>query len=431
MIRAVMDFVASGFYLYIWGRSDRSDILAGSVCLSILAGAMVPSSLHANEVGPLGGWMAAETRSDISADPGGERYIGLMADRNVGPCLVVGIPNPRDIVGVKNALNTYRYGMILSELEYYEPAHPPQETNGPGGPLDVYSGRSDMQPGVEIIRAVLIASKETGADPTLLLSIAWFESQNNAKSRNRLSTATGLFQFTHDSWIEAVKKYGEQHGYGWLSKSITTRDNGTLVVQQRFLRKILELRQDPTVSAIFAAEVILSNNNRLEENIGRKTADADLYFLHVLGLNGASRFLRVAYTSPEASSMAVIPGAVKRNPGLFSSGGRILSAGEARKRVENALQQTKTEYRKIVRDGHTVPASPSVGHDNRTGIVAHADNKGLTHVARHQAHIRTQHVVSRGLLHFLPKNSGEHRKSASKTSGKPLIQLAHANNALK
>ena len=57
-------------------------------------------------------------------------------------------------------------------------------------------------------------------------------------------------------------------------------------------REIMALRKDPTANAVMAGAFANSNAKVLNDRLGRKPTDGELYMAHFLGASGAARFIK-------------------------------------------------------------------------------------------------------------------------------------------
>nr|WP_302474501.1 transglycosylase SLT domain-containing protein [Roseococcus sp. MDT2-1-1] len=177
-----------------------------------------------------------------------------------------------------------------------------------------------------VLTAFVSAQQATGLSAEFLRLIAERESSLNPKARNRSSSATGLMQFTDDTWLEAVRDFGAQHGLrGYAALLRTDRDGNITTQDPRALRHILKLREDPRLSVAMAAERLRAARPRLEESLGRTVEPADLYLVHLLGVTGARRFLAAMRTDPNTTGVAVAGTAARSNINVFVRAGRPLS----------------------------------------------------------------------------------------------------------
>jgi Transglycosylase SLT domain len=190
-----------------------------------------------------------------------------------------------------------------------------------------------------VLNAIRGAARSTGVDPDLLAAIAWRESRFNPAARNRQSSATGLLQFTSETWLRAVWSFGAQHDLAHFAAAIRKDRSGVFVVSdQRMRTAIMQLRSDPALSASLAAESIVQQGKALQDQLGRSATPADLYLLHVLGRNGAARFIQAVATNPSDSSLQVASFKVMRNAGLLPRDGRPLTLANTYNAVTVLLQ---------------------------------------------------------------------------------------------
>ena len=181
-----------------------------------------------------------------------------------------------------------------------------------------------------IIGAIKTASKETGVDFSYLMNKAAQESGFKADAKAKTSSATGLYQFTEQTWLSMVRQYGDKHGVGVLAEKIAVRADGSSTVQDSALRRqILNLRKNPEVSAAMAAELAQENKNYLQTHIGGTIGNTELYLAHFLGPHGAAQFIQAARNNPEAKAAALLPDAAGANKSVFfNAEGKQLSVAQ-------------------------------------------------------------------------------------------------------
>ncbi|MGK7869992.1 transglycosylase SLT domain-containing protein [Falsiroseomonas sp. E2-1-a20] len=175
-------------------------------------------------------------------------------------------------------------------------------------------------PPAEIVRALFQASRATGADPALLLALAWRESSFDRKAANRQSTALGLMQFTEATWLETVRDFGPRHGLAAQARAIVTdRRTGRISVRdERSRRYLLALRTDARLSAVLAAARLVAEAPALEAALGRPLTPVDLYAVHFLGRTGARRFLAEMDRAPGQAVVRVVSAdGLARNRNVF------------------------------------------------------------------------------------------------------------------
>ena len=178
--------------------------------------------------------------------------------------------------------------------------------------------------------AIAYAARTTGVDFDYLLGQAKLESGLNARAHASTSSATGLYQFIDQSWLNVVKKHGAEHGLAWAADAIQPGGNGKMSVADPATKQaILALRNDPSISSIMAAASASDNGQALQGALGRTATGTDLYMAHFLGLGGATRFLSTMQASPSATGAALFPAAAAANRNVFYDGdgnARSLSA---------------------------------------------------------------------------------------------------------
>ncbi len=220
--------------------------------------------------------------------------------------------------------------------------------------------------GPAVARALRDAARATGADPALLLAMAWKESRFDPAARNPLSSARGLMQFTDATWLEAVRDFGPRHGLARHAAPLfTDRRDGTISASSpRHLARVLKLRDDPRLSALMAAERIGSEREGLERALGRASAPADLYAVHLLGPAGARRFLAELRRAPSRPALeAVGQDSVGANRGVFLARGtgRPLSLAEVHAAFGSVVEEQRAARAGLL-GGLTAPSAARTGH---------------------------------------------------------------------
>jgi hypothetical protein len=162
------------------------------------------------------------------------------------------------------------------------------------------------------------ASRATNVDFGFLLTQAGQESGYRSDAKSATSSASGLFQFVESTWLDMVRRHGAQHGIGDLARSVAVDDSGRpSVADPATRRRILDLRNDPKLSAAFAAEYARSNKQELERSLGRKVGNTDLYLAHFLGPAGATQFLRGIARDSLTPAADLLPEAAGANRAVF------------------------------------------------------------------------------------------------------------------
>ncbi len=175
------------------------------------------------------------------------------------------------------------------------------------------------------IRAAVVPAE---ADFAYLMQTAKLESRLNPKARAKTSSATGLYQFIDETWLELVGRHGGKLGYDHYAQAIRA---GTLTPPLR--ARILALRTDPKVAAHMAAAYAVQNRQTLEMALGRPVDEVEQYFAHFLGPTGAVRFFRALRATPGAPAAKLFPAAARANRSVFYNGGRPYSLEDVHARI--------------------------------------------------------------------------------------------------
>jgi hypothetical protein len=166
--------------------------------------------------------------------------------------------------------------------------------------------------------AIASAAAKTGVDFGFLVNQARIESGMNPNARANTSSASGLFQFTKQTWLGTVKDHGANHGLAWAAGAITARTSGGFAVSDPETRQaILNMRYNPEAASAMAAELARDNNSYLSAELDRAPEQVDLYLAHFLGESGAAKFLKAYDQSPDAAAAPSLPAAAAANRAIF------------------------------------------------------------------------------------------------------------------
>lgn len=192
-------------------------------------------------------------------------------------------------------------------------------------PTDPISG-TPRTPQSEVMSAIRQASERTGVDFSYLLEEAKAESSLNPAARAATTSARGLFQFIESTWLEIIDRHGAGHGLEAEAAAITRDSRGRPVVNDPEQRAaILNLRDDPRISALMAAELALDNEKVLQRKLGREVSNTELYMAHFLGAGGAAKFLQSLNDNPDIEAEYIVPAAARNNQAVFYKGGQALT----------------------------------------------------------------------------------------------------------
>ncbi|MDH3899706.1 MAG: transglycosylase SLT domain-containing protein [Gammaproteobacteria bacterium] len=183
-----------------------------------------------------------------------------------------------------------------------------------------YEGRFKI--GSDVLAAIQLGSIRTGVDFTFLMELAKVESNFNPTARAKKSSAAGLFQFTDNSWLEAIRIFGADYGLKDYATRVKLIDNVKHEQQQiarSLQQQVLALRLNPRLSTLLAAENIKRNLRNLSYKTRREPGRTDLYLSHFFGLNGALMFLKTLDEEPTAIAGEIFPGAAASNLAVFQN----------------------------------------------------------------------------------------------------------------
>lgn len=207
----------------------------------------------------------------------------------------------------------------------------------------------------DVVRnAIRRAAEATGVDFSLLVETARRESALNPAARAGTSSATGLFQFIESTWLDMVRRHGAEHGLGAQAAALS---NGADAATRN---AILDLRNDPEISARMAGELARENALALQSRLGRAPTAGELYAAHVMGPGGAARLIEAAARG-EQNAAALFPREAAANRGLFYARGEPRSAQALLDRLGIAASANIDAGRgRIEYDTADTPLSPAI-----------------------------------------------------------------------
>jgi Transglycosylase SLT domain len=173
------------------------------------------------------------------------------------------------------------------------------------------------------------ASQATGVSFDYLAKTAERESRFNPAAKASTSSAAGMFQFLDQTWLATLKQDGAKFGLTSEAAAISS-ENGRFNVSDGAMRqRIMALREDPGVSAMMAGAFAARNGKQLEEGLGRKPNEGELYIAHFLGASGARDLINLAQGNPDAKAASSFRDAAAANRSVFfDRSGRARSASE-------------------------------------------------------------------------------------------------------
>lgn len=224
----------------------------------------------------------------------------------------------------------------------------------------------------DVMRAIRNAASVTGADFDYLVKTARRESNFDADAKARTSSATGLFQFTESTWLRMVDRYGEKHGLSVQADAISVSGRKVNVNGAVSRADILELRNDPDLSARMAGELARENADILEKKIGRAPTSAELYAAHFMGPSDAGKLVKAARDNVPGAAADMFPSAARANVNIFrGADGVRLTAAQLYSRLTND-QVADADSGRVPAANLFAPVSPHGGRNAAFTISAGA-----------------------------------------------------------
>jgi hypothetical protein len=194
-----------------------------------------------------------------------------------------------------------------------------------------------------VMAALRNASASTGADFGYLVKTAQRESNFDPAAKASTSSATGLFQFTSETWLNVLERYGAQHN---IKTEGLTRD------------QLLALRNDADLSARMAGELARENARILGRKLGREPTSAELYTAHFMGPQDAARLIKAARRNDEGPAAEMFQRAALANASVFSGKEGALSASQLYEKLTGA-SIALADSGKVPAGAFTMPAHTS------------------------------------------------------------------------
>ena len=168
-----------------------------------------------------------------------------------------------------------------------------------------------------VINAVQTASARTGADFAFLMEKASAESSFNPTAKAHHSSARGLYQFISDTWLRMVKSHGDKFGLGDYADQIEMKGGKPCVENCKMKQEILDLRNNPEISALMAGAFSAENAAYLRGHTEGKVGAAELSLAHFMGAGGAAKFLNSRAADGDAIAAEIFPREAHLNKGVF------------------------------------------------------------------------------------------------------------------
>jgi hypothetical protein len=177
--------------------------------------------------------------------------------------------------------------------------------------------------GSDVLAAIRLGSIRTGVDFSFLMEMARVESNFNPTVRAPKSSATGLFQFKDNAWLESIRTFGADYGlkdYATRVKLIDDEEHEQQpIVRDPLQLEVLALRLNPRLSTLMAAENIKRNLQILSARTRHAPVRTNLYLAHFLGPDAAVIFLKTLDEEPATIAGEIFPKEAEINPRVFQN----------------------------------------------------------------------------------------------------------------
>ncbi len=233
---------------------------------------------------------------------------------------------------------------------------------GPAGPGPVASGDPDqiltfgpIKIRRHLVDTIVRAGRVAGADPTLLMAIADKESSFSTGVKAKTSSATGLYQFIEQTWLGVIFEFGGRYGMANEVRSIARSGRQFVVGDSAERERILDLRREPYISALLAAEMLKRDTLRLEKAMGRHLSGGEIYLIHFLGPDAAQTFIATMEETPGASAAELLPRPAQANRPIFYAEAdgqtKTLSVSEVHRKFNDMIKLRLDRYGAVRRLG--------------------------------------------------------------------------------
>lgn len=190
------------------------------------------------------------------------------------------------------------------------------------------------------------ASADTGISFRFLMAQAGRESAFRPDAASRTSSAEGLFQFTKQTWLGLLYRFGASLGLESVTREIKRTPEGAMLVDDaETLQRLLDMRKDPGISSMIAGEYAKWNQSWLETALGRDITEIDLCLAHFLGPAGAKHILQARENMPHMPAADIAPEAAAKNPYFFyNADGSSRSVQQFYDKINRALAKPLDRY---------------------------------------------------------------------------------------
>jgi hypothetical protein len=217
-----------------------------------------------------------------------------------------------------------------------------------------------------VAKAIVRAAKETGFPADYLMAIAEKESSFRADARPDAGSARGYFGFIEQTWLSAIKRNGGEYGLADAAAAVVVKKNRRGqsyfdIDDTKLRQEVMDLREDPYVSAVMTALDLKDARKRIEDKIDAVMKDEDLYLPHFLGEDAAEDVIAASESKPGTSARGLLPRAARYNRAMFHDGhGRPLTVAQFRKRAQNVIASRAEKYAEVAGDVRKANLAPDL-----------------------------------------------------------------------
>lgn len=245
--------------------------------------------------------------------------------------------------------------LVPPKMQSGPPPGPVSASGAPQPPPQISSGDPDqvltfgpIKIRRHLVDTIVRASKVVGADPTLLMAVADKESSFSTAVKAQTSSATGLYQFIEQTWLGVIYEFGAKHGLAADVKLISRSGRQFVVTDGSQRQRILDMRREPYISALLAAEMLKRDTLRLERALGRHLTGGEIYLIHFLGPDAAQTFIETMEETPGVKAAELLPKPAQANRPIFyaDAGGetKVLSVSEVHKKFNDMIKIRLDRY---------------------------------------------------------------------------------------
>jgi len=242
------------------------------------------ASLQAAQIGSAN---AKEYLNRFMQDKAEELIIQSLHDKKLRELLMMDISTTAKQVEVAKKLSDWarlNKGFFAAPVSSFGA----EETREQNDPLRFTITPQDKLPTPEVELPNLSPRSDAG---DLFQRIAMVESGGNPDAKNPNSSASGLYQFTDDTWLRAVSKWGKETGIGMQDKN------------------------NPQAQQIMMERLAADNAGFIERALGFQPNEGQIYLAHFMGAPAAVKLMK-NYGSNRAAALS-FPKEAKANRNIF------------------------------------------------------------------------------------------------------------------